>query len=298
MSESRRYIVASDPTEEEVKRFKQGLESYNMEKTNGEYNSPQPWHNLVLKDEKGNVIGGISTSTLYWTQYLEVLWVDENYRGLGYGKDLVIESQRLAKDIGCISSHVYTFSWQAPEFYQAVGYDLLVTYDGYHSGIKEHVLMTRLDSLDDKPASRVDPNRFAVESDPTEEELKTVRSGLTGNFNKHVQSVMKEHPHTDYCSVAKNDDGEVIGGISGYTTLGILNIAEFWVDEKHRGLGYGKALLMHAENLAKGRGCIAGQIACFSFQNLEFLKSQGYEILGFSDAYPNDVKEYYLTKIF
>jgi GNAT superfamily N-acetyltransferase len=290
--------VASDPTEEEVKRFRQGLESSNMEKTNGEFNGPQPWHNLVLKDEKGKVIGGISTSTLYWTQYLEVLWVDENYRGLGYGKALVIEAQRLAKDIGCISSHVYTFSWQAPEFYQAVGYDLLVTYDGYHSGIKEHVLMTRLDSLDDRPASRVDPNRFAITSDPTEEELKTVRSGLTRNFSKHVQSVMKEHPHTDYCSVAKHDDGEVIGGISGYTTLGILHIAEFWVDEKHRGLGYGKELLMHAETLAKERRCIAGQVACFSFQNLEFLKSQGYEILGFSDAYPNDVKEYYLTKIF
>ena len=111
MNESRRYVVASDPTEEEVKKFQQGLESYNMEKTNGEFNSPQPWHNLVLKDEEGNVIGGILTSTLYWTQYLEVLWVDENYRGLRYGRDLVMEAHRLAKEIGCISSHVYTFSW-------------------------------------------------------------------------------------------------------------------------------------------------------------------------------------------
>ncbi|MFW9804297.1 MAG: GNAT family N-acetyltransferase [Candidatus Thorarchaeota archaeon] len=298
MGESNRHAVVSDSTDEETKKFQQGMESYNLEKTNGEFNSPQPWHNLILKDEKGQVIGGILTSTLYWTQYLEVLWVDEKHRGLGYGRDLVIEAQRLAKEIGCISSHVYTFSWQAPEFYQAVGYDLLVTYDGYHSGIKEHVLMTRLDSLDDRPSSRVDPNRFAIASDPTEEELKTVRSGLTRNFDKHVQNVMKEHPHTDYCSVIKYDDREVVGGISGYTTLGILNIAEFWVDEKHRGLGYGKDLLMHAENLAKGKGCIAGQIACFSFQNLEFIKSQGYEILGFSDAYPNDVKEYYLTKIF
>ena len=298
MNESRRYVVASDPTEEEVKKFQQGLESYNMEKTNGEFNSPQPWHNLVLKDEEGTVIGGILTSTLYWTQYLEVLWVDENYRGLGYGRDLVMEAQRLAKEIGCISSHVYTFSWQAPDFYQAVGYDLIVTYDGYHSRIKEHILMTRFDSLDAKKTPKTDPDRFEITSNPTEEELKTVRLGLSQNFTKHVQSVMKEHPHTDYCSVIKSADAEVIGGISGYTTLGILNIAEFWVDEKHRGLGYGKDLLMHAETLAKGRRCIAGQIACFSFQNLEFLKSQGYEILGFSDAYPNDVKEYYLTKIF
>lgn len=298
MIESSRFRIISDPTNDELKEFQQGLESYNMEKTKGEFNSPQPWHNLVLRDKEGNAVGGISTSTLYWTQYLEVLWVDEKYRGLGYGKDLILVAQRLAKEIGCISSHVYTFSWQAPEVYQAVGYDLIVTFDGYHCGIKEHVLMRRLDSLSDKKITNADPMRFTITSDPSEEEIKVVRSGLMRNFDKRVQSVLKEHPHTNYCLVIKNNDERVIGGISGYTTLGILHIAEFWVDEEHRGFGYGKDLLMHAETLAKERRCLAGQVACFSFQNLDFLKSQGYEILGCSDAYPNDVKEFYLTKKF
>ncbi|MFW9805311.1 MAG: GNAT family N-acetyltransferase [Candidatus Thorarchaeota archaeon] len=298
MEDSNRYKIISDPSSDDVKQFQRGLESYNLKKTNEEYNSPQPWHNLVLKDHDGTVVGGISTSTLYWTQYLEVLWVDRKYRRHGYGKDLVLEAQRLAKDIGCISSHVYTFSWQAPDFYQAVGYDLLVTYDGYHGGIKEHILMTRFDSSRDYTTSNTEKTGFTIISDPTEEELKIVREGLGMNFNMNVQNVMKEHPHIDYCSVIKSNDGKVIGGISGYTTLGILNIAEFWVDDEYHGLGYGKSLLMHAETLAKERSCIAGQIACFSFQNLEFLKSQGYEILGSSDAYPYDVKEYYLTKKF
>jgi GNAT superfamily N-acetyltransferase len=293
-----RYKIISDPSSGDVMEFQQGLESYNLKKTNGEFNSPQPWHNLVLKDHDGTVVGGISTSTLYWTQYLEVLWVDEKHRRLGYGRDLVLEAQRLAKEIGCISSHVYTFSWQAPDFYQAVGYDLLVTYDGYHGRIKEHILMTRLDSSRNNTTSNAEKTGFKIISDPTEEELKIVRKGIGMNFNKHVQNVMKKHPHTDYCSVIKSNDGKVIGGISGYTTLGILNIAELWVDEEYHGLGYGKGLLEHVETLAKKRSCVAGQIACFSFQNLEFLKRQGYEILGFSDAYPNDVKEYYLTKKF
>jgi GNAT superfamily N-acetyltransferase len=298
VNQSNRVGIISDPTDDDVKKFQQGLESYNMEKTKGEFNSPQPWHNLVLKSHDGDVVGGIATSTLYWTQYLEVLWVDEKYRGLGYGRDLVLEAQRLAKEIGCVSSHVYTFSWQAPEFYQAVGYDLIVTYDGYHSGIKEHILMTRFGSFNDRTIPKADSSRFPITSDPSEEELKIVRSGLGSNFDKHVQSVLKEHPHTDYCSVIKIDDEKVIGGISGYTTLGILNIAEMWVDERYRDLGYGKDLLMHSETQAKEKGCIAGQIACFSFQNMEFLKNQRYEVLGFSDAYPNDVKEYYLTKKF
>jgi ribosomal protein S18 acetylase RimI-like enzyme len=297
-SDSNRFEIITNPTDDEVKEFQNRLEAYNMGQTNGEFKSPQPWHNLFLKDQEGTVVGGVFTSTLFWTQYLEVLWVDEKYRGLGYGRDLVLEAQRLAKEIGCISSHVYTFSWQAPDFYQAVGYDLIVTYNGYQGGIKEHILMAHLDSLNDSTPPYVDPTRFTITSDPSEEDLKMVRSGLGMNFDKHVQSVLKEHPHTDYCSVIKGDDGKVIGGISGYTTLGILHIAELWVDDRYRGLGCGKDLLMHVEALAKGKGCIAGQVACFSFQNLEFLKSQGYEILGFSDAYPNDVMEYYLTKKF
>ncbi|MGY5865359.1 MAG: GNAT family N-acetyltransferase [Candidatus Thorarchaeota archaeon] len=298
MNKSNRCKVIDTPTDDDVKKFQQGLESYNMEKTNGEFSSPQPWHNLVLKDQEGTVVGGLFTSTLYWSQYLEVLWVDDKYRGRGYGRDLILEAQRLAKEIGCVSSHVYTFSWQAPDFYQAVGYDLIVTYDGYQGGIKEYILMTHLDSLNDRTFPNVDPTRFAITSDPSEEDLKIVRSGLGRNFDENVQSVLKEYPHTDYCSVIKSDDGEVIGGISGYTILGILHIAKLWVDERYRGLGYGKDLLMHTETRAKEKGCIAGQIACFSFQNLEFLKSQGYEILGSSDAYPNDVTEYYLTKKF
>ena len=298
MDKTDRYVVISNPSDDDVKIFQQGLESYNLENTNGEFNSPQPWHNLVLKDHEGAVVGGVSTSTLYWTQYLEVLWVDEKYRGFGYGRDLVLEAQRLAKEIGCVSSHVYTFSWQAPEFYQAVGYNLIVTYDGYHSGIKEHILVTNLDSLDERTSQKADPDRFAITSDPSEEEIKTVRTGLTSNFDKHVESFMREYPHTDYSTVIKNEESTVIGGINGYTTLGIVNIAELWVAEEYQGLGYGKDLLVHAETLAKERGCIAGQIACFDFQNLGFLKSQGYVILGSSDAYPNDVKEYYLTKKF
>ncbi|MFW9798005.1 MAG: GNAT family N-acetyltransferase [Candidatus Thorarchaeota archaeon] len=298
MIESNRCTLISDPTDDDVKKFQQGLETYNLKRTDGEFNSPQPWHNLVLKDNEGTVIGGISTSTLYWTQYLEVLWVDEKYRRLGYGKDLVLEAQRLAKEIGCISSHVYTFSWQASDFYQAVGYDLIVTYDGYQGGIKEHILMTRFDAFEERPNRIEDPARFTITSNPSDEDLKTVRAGLGSNFDDHVAGVMKEYPHTDYSSVIKNEVGDVIGGIGGYTTLGILHIAELWVDERYRGLGYGKDLLTHTETDAKEKGCIAAQIACFSFQNLEFLNSQGYQVLGLSDAYPKGVREYYLTKKF
>ena len=297
-SDSNRFDIITDPTDEEVKEFQKGLEAYNMGQTNGEFNSPQPWINLVLKDHEGTIVGGILTSTLYWSLYLEVLWVDEKYRGLGYGRDLVLEAQRLAKKNGCKTSHTYTFSWQAPDFYQAVGYKLLATYEGYHGGITELILMKRLDTIDDESPHKVDSTRFAISEDSTEESQKIVRKGLGTNVDEHVRGLQKEYPHTGFKLVIKNDDRQVIGGVNGYTTLGTMFVRGLWVDERNRGQGYGKDLLKHAEELAKEKGCIAGQTACFSFQNLDFLRKQGYETLGDSDGYPNEVKEYYLIKKF
>ncbi|TFH07825.1 MAG: GNAT family N-acetyltransferase [Candidatus Thorarchaeota archaeon] len=295
-SNSNRFAITTDPTEDEVQEFQKGLEAYNMEQTNGEFNSPQPWLSLVLKDHEGTILGGILTSTLYWTQYLEVLWVDEKYRGLGYGRDLVLEAHRLGKEQGCVSSHTYTFSWQAPEFYQAVGYKLIATYDGYVEGIKEHILMKILDTLDDVKPEKVNSTRFTIIEDSTPESQTIVRRGLGSNFDKFVSNVLKKFPHTGFNFILKNAGGEVIGGINGYTTLGTMNIEGLWIAEPYRGQGHGKSLLQHAEKLAKERGCIANQSACFTFQNLEFFKKQGFKFYGHTDAYPNEVKEYFLVK--
>jgi GNAT superfamily N-acetyltransferase len=295
-SDSNRFSVIANPTDDEVKEFQKGLEAYNLEQTNGEFNSPKDWISLVLKDHEGNIVGGVLTSTLFRSQYLEVLWVEDKYRGLGYGRDLVLEAERLSKKNGCITSHTYTFSWQAPDFYQAVGYKLIATYEGYFAGITELILMKRLDTIDDLSIPKVDSTRFAISEDSTEESQSIVRKGLGSNFDQHVSDLLKKHPQSGYKLIIKNDDGQVIGGLCGYTILGTMHVAKLWVDETYRGQGYGKDLLMHAEELAKEKGCIAGQIACFSFQNLDFLKKHGYRTHGVSDGYPDEVKEYYLIK--
>lgn len=297
-TETNRFDIISNPTDDEVKEFQKGLEAFNMEKTAGEFNSPKDWLSLVLKDHDGNIVGGIMTSTLYWAQYLEVLWVDDKYRGLGYGRDLVLEAERLAKKNGCLASQTYMFSFQAPDFYQTIGYKLIATYDGYFNGITELILMKRLDTIDDASTLKVDPARFAISDDSTEESKKIVGNGLGRNFEEQVGDLLKEHPQTRFKLVIKNDDGQVIGGLSGYTILKTMNIEELWVDERYRGQGYGKDLLMHAEALSKENGCHAGQTACFSFQGLEFLMNHGYKEYGTLDGYPNDVKEYLLIKKF
>ncbi len=293
---SHRFVINTEPTEEEVEEFRKGFDAYNMKQTDGEYNSPEEWLSLVLKDHEGNIVGGILTSTLYWAQYLEVLWVDEKYRGLGYGRDLVFASERLAKKNGCLASQTYTFSWQGGDFYQAVGYKLIATYDGYVDGITEIILSKRLDTVDDRQPQKTDPARFTVIEDSSKESQAVVRRGLGKDFDDHVAGLLKEHPQVKIQLVIKDKGGQVVGGLCGYSILGTMTLDDLWVDERYQGQGYGRDLLMCAEETARARNCIALQTACFSFQNLGFLKNHGFDVFGESDIYPKAVKEYYLIK--
>ncbi|MHA1881924.1 MAG: GNAT family N-acetyltransferase [Candidatus Thorarchaeota archaeon] len=293
-----KFAVIADPTDDEIKEFQKGLEAFNMEKTGGEFNSTKEWLSLVLRNHDGKIVGGIMTSTLYWAQYLEALWVDDKYRGFGYGRDLVLEAERLAKKNGCVVSQTYTFSWQAPDFYQAIGYKLMATYDGYVDGITELILMKRLDATDDTLTNKVDPTRFTINADSTKESQKILHAGMGVDTTNKIGDLCKVHPEIGIKLVIKSDDNQVIGGLTGYTTLGTMNIGELWVHKEYRNQGYGKDLLMTAEGLAKEKGCLAGQIACLTFQNLDFLKSQGYSPYGCLDGYPKGVKEYLLIKNF
>ena len=296
-TDSTRFDVITSPTDEDLKAFQKSFEAYNLEQSDGGFNKPEEWLNLLLKDLDGNIVGGITTSTLYWAQYLESFWVDKRYRRLGYGRDLVLESERLAKKNGCVVSQTYTFSFQAPDFYQAVGYELKATYDGYFEGITEHILMKSLDATDTTP-KEPDPTRFTIHKVSEEEASKPIHDGMREYNIEKIGDLRSQHPEIGLKLVIKNDEGKVIGGLTGYTTIGTMNFGELWVDEEYRGQGYGKNLLSAAESLAKEKGCIAGQTACFTFQNLEFLRSQGYEEYGCLDGYPNGVKEYLLIKRF
>lgn len=56
---------------------------------------------------------------------------------MGYGKELVLESERLAKEDGCISTNTSSYSFQSPQFYQKLGYKIVGVFEGYPKDIKK-----------------------------------------------------------------------------------------------------------------------------------------------------------------
>jgi len=66
--------------------------------------------------------------------HVEILWVDEKYRGEGIGSALLTAAETVARKRGCIGSCLTTSCFQAPAFYEQHGYSTFDRIDDYPLG--------------------------------------------------------------------------------------------------------------------------------------------------------------------
>lgn len=74
------------------------------------------------KDSQGEIVAGVSGYTWAKCCYITYLWVHEDRRGTGLGTALVKLSEDRAKSRGCTIAMVASHSFQAPKFYEKLGY--------------------------------------------------------------------------------------------------------------------------------------------------------------------------------
>lgn len=74
------------------------------------------------RDELGVIRAGICGYTWGGCCYISYLWVDESQRGRGLGTALLDAAEKHAKTKGCTVALVATHSFQAPGFYDRMGY--------------------------------------------------------------------------------------------------------------------------------------------------------------------------------
>ncbi|KGP71932.1 GNAT family N-acetyltransferase [Pontibacillus yanchengensis] len=106
-----------------------------------------------------------------------------------------------------------------------------------------------------------------------------------------------KHPvqHTSF--IIRDENGEILGGITGKIFWYHLHIHNLWVDQSIRGDGYGEKLLHHIEEVAKENQCSLIQLDSFSFQAPDFYQKYGYEVVGIIDEFPTkEHSQYYLVK--
>lgn len=79
---------------------------------------------ITIKDENGKLAGCVMATCLYNGMEITSLWVDEDARGRGLGQKLMELVEAEGKKRGMSFAYTNTFTWQAPEFYEKLGYQL------------------------------------------------------------------------------------------------------------------------------------------------------------------------------
>lgn len=130
----------------------------------------------------------------------------------------------------------------------------------------------------------------------TEQECDYIGNRLS-TFNRESAPPGVRKPPIDVHFALRDDDGGVQGGLIGKIYRACLFIDTLWIEEELRGSGYGKAMMVEAEQIARSEGCIFIHLDTFSFQAPDFYESLGFETFGLIDEYPDGLKRYYMKKM-
>ena len=96
--------------------------------------------------ENGKIIAGLDACmTAFKILYVSTVFVEEAYRRKGYGTKLMQEMEKRAKKLGANIIRLDTFNWQGKEFYKAIGYEMVGSYENKTEGYSEHFFLKRLD---------------------------------------------------------------------------------------------------------------------------------------------------------
>jgi GNAT superfamily N-acetyltransferase len=94
----------------------------------------------------------------------------------------------------------------------------------------------------------------------------------------------------------RDDDGELIAGLDGFSWGGYAKIEWLWVRDDRRGHGLGRQLMSAAETEAVRRGCGVVRVDTHTFQAPGFYEKLGYERVGFAADTPVGHGEVFFLK--
>ncbi len=113
---------------------------------NKRFKGAQSWRELTLsfKDKKGKVIAGLNGYSDWGWLFVKLLWVSEDYRQYGLGKRLMAAAEKEARKRKCTDIWLDTFGFQAPKFYQKLGYRKFGKLDNYPKGYSRYFMTKKL----------------------------------------------------------------------------------------------------------------------------------------------------------
>ncbi|WP_385617966.1 GNAT family N-acetyltransferase [Streptomyces sp. P8-A8] len=134
---------------------------------------------------------------------------------------------------------------------------------------------------------------LVVTDSPMPADLAVISDALD-RFNTERTGIDDRRP----LAVLVRDPGthQVIGGLTGRTSLGLFFVDLFFLPPGLRGSGLGGEILRQAENEARARGCRAAVLYTITFQAPGFYRKQGWRLLAEVPCDPPGASRVFMTK--
>ena len=135
-------IVETEPSPASIRFLEERLYDFNVRTTgiaDGNLIS------LFLRAPDGSTVGGLYGWTWGKTCYVRYLFVPESMRGQGEGTRLMRAVEMEAKARNCCQIVLETHDFQAPGFYQKLGFDVISRVGNYPQGHQYLTLVKHLD---------------------------------------------------------------------------------------------------------------------------------------------------------
>jgi GNAT superfamily N-acetyltransferase len=135
-------LSVHDDLPPEADRIDEGLGEFNQRVA--PLHEVQPL-SCFARDDAGVLLGGVVGRTWGACAELQQLWVDESRRRQGVGARLVMAFEARARERGCRTFYLETFSFQAPALYRDLGYETKLAIEGFGHGIVKYTMLKTLD---------------------------------------------------------------------------------------------------------------------------------------------------------
>jgi GNAT superfamily N-acetyltransferase len=130
-------------------------------------------------------------------------------------------------------------------------------------------------------------------------EERDLLGGKLVDFNRKNVPFEQTEEWIGLSYVLKDDTGLVVAGINATLYCwNIMYVDILYVDDAHRGKGYGKRLLEQAESKAKRLGGYMSHLDTFDWQAKGFYERMGYVVFGVLENCPREHNRYYMKKEF
>lgn len=283
------FTLNPGPTPEESYRIIDPLIAFNEAQVGKPRNKKE--FVFSVHSKTGEFIGGLLGFSHFNYFFVSAVFVHQEFRREGIGRELIRRAEALALEHGCDSIYLDTFDFQAPRFYENLGFKLFATLNDYPTGHQRFYFVRRLTAAGqaERPTTKLN---FTLQPHPTPEERNRILNPLAA----YNEAQAGPENWREFALSVRSKAGEAVAGLLGFTQWNHFFVAALYVDQQFRREGIGRELIKRAEALALEHGCDAIYLDSFDYQAPGFYEKLGFKVFGKLEEYPPGHERFYMVK--